>query len=72
MDRELCLVGGEAKGQLGVGPNREGLVKLGGEGVEVGGKGRGKSGRVGDEEGDRSPVVDLGGERDWEGAVSIS
>ena len=38
MDGELGLVGGEAKGQPWGVSHREGLVKLGGEGIKVGRK----------------------------------
>jgi len=49
VDGELGFVGGEAKGQPGRVSHREGLVELGGEGVEVGREDRSGSGRVGDE-----------------------
>ena len=38
--------GSQGKGQPGVVPHREELVELGGESVEIGGKGRCRSGRV--------------------------
>jgi len=72
VDGELSLVGGEAKGQPGKLTHRERLVELVGEGVEVWGKGRGGSGRVGDKKGDRSTVIDLGGDCEGQDAVRIS
>ena len=72
VDGELCLVGGEAEGQPGRLAHRERLVELVGKGVEVWGKGRGGGGRVGDEKGDRSTVIDLGCDREGENAVRIS
>jgi len=48
MDGELGFVRGEAKGQPGRVSYRERLVELGGEGVEIGRKGRRGGGRVGD------------------------
>jgi len=52
VDGELGFVGGEANGQPGSIPHWEGLVELGGKGVEVGCESGGGGGRVGDEEGD--------------------
>ena len=49
VDGELGFVGGEAEGQSGGLTHREGLVKLGGESVEVGCEGGSGGGRVGDE-----------------------
>jgi len=64
VDGELCLVWGEAEGQPGRLAHREQLVDLVGKGVEIWGKGRGRGGRVGDQKGDRSTVIDLGCDRE--------
>jgi len=68
---ELGLVGGEAEGEPGGLAHREGFVKLGREGVEVGCERGGGCGRVGDDEGDRSAIIDLGGDSEGKGAVCI-
>ena len=72
VDGELYFVGGEAEGQPGRLAHRERPVELVGKGVEVWGKGGGGGGRLGDEKGDRSAVIDLGGDREGENAVRIS
>jgi len=72
VDGELTFIGGEAKGQPGRRAHRERLVELVGKGVEIWGKGRGGGGRVGDEKGDRSTVIDLGGDCEGQGTVRIS
>ena len=66
---KLGLVGGEAEGQPGRLSHREGFVKLGGESVEVGRESGGGGGSVGDEEGDRTAIVNLG--RDSEGEDTV-
>ena len=71
MDGELSFVGGEAKGQPGRLADRERLIELAGKGVEVWGKGSGGGGRVGDEKGDRSTVIDLGSDCEGQDAVRI-
>jgi len=71
VDGELGLVGGEAERQPGGIAHLERLVELGREGVEVGCEGGGRGGRVGDEQGDRSTVVDLGRDRMGEDTVCI-
>jgi len=72
VDGELCFVGGEREGQPGRLAHRARLVQLVGKGVEVWGIGRGGGGRVGDEKGDRSTLIDLGCDREGENAVCIS
>jgi len=72
VDGELSFVGGEAEGQPGRISHGERLVELGREGVEIRRKGCGGSGRVGDEKGDRSSVVNLGGDSEGEDTVRIS
>ena len=71
MNGELDFVGGEAEGQPGRLAHREEFVKLGGESVKIGCEGGSGGGRVGDKEGDRSAIIDLGGDREGEGAVGI-
>ena len=72
VDGELCFVGGEAEGQPGRLAHRERFVKLAGKGVEIWREGRGGGGRVGDEKGHRSTVIDLGGDCKGEDAIRIS
>jgi len=64
VDGELGFVGGEAEGQPGSFAYREILVELSGESVEVGCEGGSGGGRVRDEKGDGSAVVDLGRDRE--------
>jgi len=45
---------------------------LAGEGVEIWSEGRGGGGRVGDEKGDRSTVIEVGGDGKGDNAVRIS
>jgi len=71
VDGEQGLVGGEVEGQAGRLAHREGFVKLGGESVEIACESGRRSGRVGEEEGDRSAIIDLGCDREGKGAVSI-
>jgi len=71
VDREPGFVGGAAEGQPGRLTHWERLVELGRKGVEVRRKGGGKSGRVGDEHGDRSSVVNLGGDSEGKDTVCI-
>jgi len=71
VEGELCFVGGEAEGQPGGLAHGERFVELAGEGVEIWSEGRGGGGRVGDEKGDRSMVIDLGGDCKGEDAVRI-
>jgi len=72
VDGELCFVGGEAEGQPGRLAHRERFVKLAGKGVKIWREGRGGGGRVGDEKGHRSMVIDLGGDCKGEDAIRIS
>jgi len=72
VDSELCLVGDEAEGQPGRLAHWERLVELAGKGAEIWGKGRGGGGRVGDEKGDRSAVIDFGGDCEGEDTIRIS
>jgi len=69
VDSDLRLVGGEAEGQAGRLAHWEGFVELGEESVEVGCEGSGPGGRIGDQECDRSAVIDLG--RDCEGKETV-
>jgi len=72
VDGKLGLVGGEAEGQPGRFSHWEGLVELGGECVEVRCEGGSGGGRVGDEQGDGTAIVDLGREREGEDTVCLS
>ena len=71
VDGKLSLVGGEAEGHPGRFSHREGLVQLGRECVEVGREGGSRGGRVSDEQGDGTTIVDLGRDCEGEGTVSI-
>jgi len=71
VDGELCFFRDEAEGQPGRLAHRERFVELAGGGVEIWSEGRGGGGRVGDEKGDRSTVVDPGGDCKGEDAVCI-
>jgi len=71
VDGEFKLLGCEAQGQPGEVPHPEGLVELGKERVEIGSEGRSRGGRVGDNEGDKIAIVDLGRDRDGQCAVCI-
>ena len=69
VDGELGLVGGEGEGQPGRLTNRESLIELCRQGVEVGCEGGGRGGRLGDEEGNRSSVIHVC--RDGEGEDTV-
>jgi len=71
VDSKLGLVRGEAEGQPRGLAHGEGLVKLRRQRVEIGCESGSRGGRVGDEEGDRTSVVDLGRNCKGEGAVGI-
>jgi len=71
VDGELGLVRGEAEGQPGRLAHREGLIQLGRESVEVRCEGGSGGGRVGDENGDRPTIVDLGRDHKGEDTVCI-
>lgn len=71
MDGKLDLVGGEAEAQPSRLTHWQRFVELAGESVEVEGEGHSVGGRVGDEQGDLSTVVDLGHDRKWRGAIGI-
>jgi len=71
VDGELSLVRGEAEGQPGRISHLEGFVELGGECVEVRCEGGSGGGRVGDEQGDRPAIVDLGCARKGKDTVCI-
>jgi len=72
VDGKLGFVGGEAEGQPGRFSHGEGLVKLGGECVEVRCECGSGGGRVGDEQGNGSTIVDLGHDRKGENTVRIA
>jgi len=72
VDGELGLAGCEAKGQPGEFPYRERLVEHRGQSVKVGCEGGRGGGTVGDEEADRSAVVDLGCNSEGEDTFCIS
>jgi len=71
VDGKLGLVGGEAEGQPGRFSHWEWLVELGRECVKVRCEGGGGGGRVCDEQGDGSTIVDFGRDHEGEGTVSI-
>ena len=72
VDGELCFIEGEAEGQPGRLTHGKQLVELAGEGVDIWRKGPRGGGSVGDEKGDRSTVIDLGGDCEGEDAIRIS
>ena len=72
VDGELTLIGGEPElGPRGL-AHGEGLIEAGGKGLEVGLVGSGGGGRVGEENGDSSFVIDLSGEGQGKGAVGLA
>ena len=72
MDGELDFVGGEAQGLPGRVSHREEAVELRHERVEVQCEGGSGGGRVGDQEGDGTPLIDLRGDPEREGTVGIT